>query len=168
MDIKRLTQKAKEAISKYKYAAVILLIGISLLVVPQKIDSKTVTDIPQKQNLETFKTTELVEILQSIQGAGKVKVLLSISSGEKTVYQTNTDVSSNGDHNSSKEETVIITDSQRTETGLITQVVPPTYLGAIVVCEGGDSASVKLAIIQAVSKITGLGADNICVLKMES
>jgi hypothetical protein len=40
-------------------------------------------------------------------------------------------------------------------------------MGAIVVCQGADSPSVKLAITQAVAKITGLGTDEICVLKMK-
>jgi len=35
------------------------------------------------------------------------------------------------------------------------------------VCEGADSPSVKYAVAQAVAKITGLGTNDICVLKME-
>ena len=40
-------------------------------------------------------------------------------------------------------------------------------MGAIVVCQGGDNATVRLAIIEAVSNVTGLGADKISVLKMK-
>ena len=36
----------------------------------------------------------------------------------------------------------------------------------LIVCEGGDDANVRLSIVDAVSKITGLGADRISVLKM--
>ena len=165
---KWLGSKIKSTLSKYKYAAVILLIGIVLLLIPQKNKSTPIAEPAQKQNIQTFETKELVEILQSIQGAGRVRVLLSIASGEKTLYQTNTDVNTSGDSNSTKQETVIVTDAERTETGLINQVNPPTYLGAIVVCEGADSASVRFAVTQAVAKITGLGSDSICVLKMES
>ena len=69
--------------------------------------------------------------------------------------------------NSAKTETVIVTDGQRTESGLVSQVNPPSYLGAIVVCQGADSPAIKYAITQAVAKITGLGTDAICVLKMK-
>ena len=168
MDIRGLGSKIKSTFFKYKYAAIILLVGIGLLLIPQKSQSLPIAESIQKQNTQTFETKELVEILQSIQGAGKVKVLLSIASGEKTLYQTDTDINTSGDSNSTKQETVIVTDSQRTETGLINQVNPPTYLGAIVVCQGADSATVRLAVTQAVAKITGLGSDSICVLKMES
>ena len=78
-----------------------------------------------------------------------------------------TEVSSAGDSNNQTLKTVIITDSQRSESGLIRQVNPAAYKGAIVVCQGADSPSVRLAVTQAVSKITGLGTDSICVLKMQ-
>ena len=62
---------------------------------------------------------------------------------------------------------MIIVDADRKESGLIKQVNPQKYLGAIVVCQGADSPSVRLAITQAVSRIIGLSADKICVLKMK-
>ena len=38
--------------------------------------------------------------------------------------------------------------------------------GVLVVCEGGDSAAVKLDIIRAVGSYTGFGSDRITILKM--
>lgn len=167
MDIKQLSGKVKNVLKNYKYAVVILLIGLVFLVLPERSVKKT--DVPDisMQNIQGLDTKALAEILQSIQGAGKVEVLLSMASGEKTVYQTDTDTSQDGDGNSTKIQTVILTDSQRSESGLITQVIPPTYLGAVVVCQGADSPTVKLAVTQAIAKITGLGTDRICVLKMK-
>ena len=167
MDIKKVTEKLKKTVLKYKYAVVILLAGIVLLLMPQKSKVETAMDMTNTRNTQTFKTEELTDILQSIQGAGKVKVLLSIGSGEQTIYQTNCESAASGDSSSTKYDTVIVTDAQRTESGLITQVNPPTFQGAIVVCEGADSPSVKYAVAQAVAKITGLGTNDICVLKME-
>ena len=167
MDIKGLTVKVKDALCKYKYAVVILLIGVGLLLLPKKSTAAPVTNTTPVNREQTLETEDLTEILKSVQGAGKVKVLLSVGTGEQTIYQTNSENTVNGDINSIRSDTVIIADAQRTEAGLVTQVNPPKYLGAIVVCEGADSPAVKLAVTQAVAKITGLGADNICVLKME-
>ena len=89
--------------------------------------------------------------------------MLSVVSGEKTQYISNEDIS----ENNTRSDTVIITDADRNEAGLIERIDPPIYRGAIVVCEGADSAQVRLSITQAVSKITGLSTDNICVLKMK-
>ena len=39
------------------------------------------------------------------------------------------------------------------------------YTGAVVVCEGGGSASVRLQLTQAVSALTGLTSDKIAIVK---
>jgi len=167
VEIKELPFKLKTVLGKYKYAVIVLVIGLALLMMPNKNSQvkQTVSNVEPKN--QTIKTEQLAQILQSIEGAGDTQVLLSIANGEETIYQTNRDTSTSSDENSTRVETVIITDSQRNESGLITQVNPPTYLGAIVVCQGADSAAVRLAITQAVAKITGLGTDEICVLKMK-
>ena len=96
-----------------------------------------------------------------------MKVLLTEAAGAETVYQTNEDRSSSADSESVRVETVITTDSGREETGLVRTVTPPIYLGAIIVCQGGDSASVKLSVVEAVSNVTGISTDRITVLKMK-
>ena len=105
---------------------------------------------------------ELAHILSQIQGAGEVRVLLTETSGAQTVYQTDVDGAQDR-----HEKTVIITGADRSQAGLVQQVIPPKYMGAIVVCHGADNATVRLAIVEAVSKVTGLGADRISVLKMK-
>ena len=167
MDIKNRIYKFKTGIGKYKYTCIVLIAGIALLLLPNKKDTVNTTVSKQEHIEQKLDETMLSELLESVEGAGKVKVMLSVASGEKTVYQINESLSGTADNGNTKTETVIVTDSQRNETGLINQINPPVYLGAIVVCQGGDTPAVKLAITQAVSKITGLGADHICVLKMK-
>ena len=79
------------------------------------------------------------------------------------MYQTDTQTS--GD--TCRVDTVIVTDSDRKEQGLIQKLNPPKYMGAIIVCKGAGNAAVKLAVVEAVSRVTGLGADQISVLKMK-
>ena len=43
------------------------------------------------------------------------------------------------------------------------QTVAPQFRGALVVCPGGGDAQVRLKLIEAVSALTGLGADKISV-----
>ena len=62
---------------------------------------------------------------------------------------------------------VIITDSARNEAGLIKQINGPIYQGAVVLCQGADDPQIRLAITEAISKATGLGANQIAVLKMK-
>ncbi len=50
---------------------------------------------------------------------------------------------------------------------MVLTVEPGTerWAGAVIVCEGGDSAAVRLQLTQAVSALTGLSADRITVVK---
>ena len=162
--------KVREFLGKYKYAALILLIGLVLMLLPdfsgknmESHDSSLITQTEQKQDSET----RLEEILSQIQGAGKVSVMLTTSKGAETIYQTDNETINGNDTGSIRVDTVIISEENRSENGLIRQVNPAVYQGAIVVCQGADNPSVKLAITEAVSKITGLGADRICVVKMK-
>lgn len=105
--------------------------------------------------------------MQQIEGAGKVDVLLAEASGQEIIYQLDEDKSISAEDSKIKKETVIITDSNRDETGLVSKIIAPIYQGAIVVCQGGDRAEVRLAIVEAVSRVTGLPSHQISVLKMK-
>ena len=157
--------KLMEYGKKYAWPAIILLAGIVLLLLPGKDPQETEGQgiIETADNIMSLEEA-LSEILSTVQGAGKVKVMLSVASGEETLYQSNRNLSENG---SGKEDTVIISDSQRNELGLIKQINPPVYQGAIVVCQGADSPAVRLALTEAVARVTGLTMDKISILKMK-
>lgn len=104
---------------------------------------------------------KLKNLLTNIKGAGKVDVLLSYAAGERIIYQSDTD------DGFQRSDTVTVTDSQRNQTGLIVQKLPAEYLGAVIVCQGAGDPSVRLAIVDAVAKYTGLGAHEISVLEMK-
>jgi stage III sporulation protein AG len=102
-----------------------------------------------------------------MQGVGRVKIMLTVMEGERMIYQADEDVTT-GDNNSTvRNETIILTDSERNQHALISQILAPRYLGAVIVCQGADDPYVKWAVVEAVSKATGLGADRISVLKMK-
>lgn len=169
MDWVEFNSKATEYIKKYRYVVLVLLAGLLLMALPDREEEKTETVQTQTAEPEMKMDLQdaLEEILSQIDGAGKVKVLLTEASGEQTLYQTDEDIIQNADSSDTRRETVLITDSQRTDAGLIQRVDPPVYQGAVIVCQGGGSASVRLAIVEAVSCATGLTADRITVLKMK-
>ncbi len=167
MDWVGFSSKCMEYIKKYRYVVLVLLAGLFLMALPEGDEEKTET--VQEQTAETEKSLQdsLAEILSQIDGAGKVKVLLTEEAGEKTLYQTDEDITQSENSDDIRRETIIITNSQRDEAGLVQQVNPPVYQGAIIVCQGAGSASVRLAIVKAVSGVTGLTSDRITVLKMK-
>lgn len=144
-------------LKKYRMAAVVLLVGILLMLLPtSKEEAASVSpSVPETQALQQ----ELEELLSHLEGAGKVRLLLTQAQGSVTHYQV--------DESSSGFDTVLITATDRSQQGLVSQVDPPVYLGAVVLCQGAGKASVRLAVVEAVSKATGLSSSKISVLKMK-
>ena len=148
MEIGKWPEKIAGLLKKYKYPIILLCIGMILMGLPSFSGEKEpaageTAAVPTSP--EPGVQEELEQILKNIYGAGDVKVMLTISQGEKTLYQT--DVVSG-----------ITENSQDTDTDTVI---------VSVLCQGADSPSVRLAITQAVSKVTGLPTDRIAVLKMK-
>ena len=169
MELKKLKSKLYNLYSKYKHVALVLIIGIILMNIPIRnsntpVQEEKITVLPDENVLIQ---ADLSNILSQISGVGKVQVMLTQRAGSETIYQTNDDITSNAESQSSHFDTVTVADSSKGQTGLVKQVNPPKYLGVIVVCEGADDPIVKLAIVDAVSKATGLNSSCISVLKMK-
>lgn len=164
MDIHHLSNTLKELLKKYRYAIAVLILGLGLMLLPTGTGQPTETAPAAAATASQSPEQRLAAILSQVAGAGEVQVLLSVAQGERTDYQTDTDTSGPTNQRS---DTVTVTDRDRNETGLIVQVHPPEYLGAVIVCQGADDPTVRLAIVDAVSKYTGLKANQISVLKMK-
>lgn len=168
MEWVKLKEKIPVFIRKYAYVALILGIGMILMILPSRDDREKAESVEPEASVSMMTMDEqLSQILSQVAGAGEVRVMLSVASGQETLYQTNDNFSTGNESGTSRLDTVTVTDAQRNESGLVRQVNPPVYLGAIVVCKGADSPSVRLAVVEAVAKATGLGTDKISVLKMK-
>lgn len=168
MDINKLQDTLTNLLKKYRYVILVLAIGLALMLLPsgkENVANDKSTQQVQIQNVSVG--DQLAEILGDIEGAGKVEVMLTEATGEERIYQTDEERTESENESDISIKTVIVTDSEKNETALVRQINPPRYLGAIVICQGADSASVRLAVVDAVSKITGLGSDCISVLKMK-
>ena len=160
MDAKEPRQRINALFGKYKYPILVVLVGLGLLLLPTGEAQEP--PVPVETVRETSLEQRLQELLTQIEGAGAVRVLLTEDVGRETVWQT--DVQRDAD--SAREDTVILEDSDRNEIGLVRRTTEPSYRGAVILCQGADAPSVKLAIVEAVRCVTGLGADQISVQKM--
>lgn len=167
MDWMSITGKVKTLAGKYKYVLLILLVGILLMSLPEANGEASKPKTVPQEAASRSKAEELEAILSQIAGVGKVRVMLTEAAGSETIYQTDEDRNQSSDAEDLHVETVIVSGSDRAETGLVRTVVPPVYLGAIIVCQGGDNSTVRLSIVQAVSNVTGIGTDRITVVKMK-
>ncbi len=155
-------ERLQDFFKKNRILFLFLLVGLFLMVLPAQEESEQQEE-PLVLQTEQDLQTSLAELLSQIAGAGEVEVLLTQACGEEIFYQEDEDISLEDQ----RRDTVLVTNSDREETGLVKQINPPVYLGAVVVCQGADNATVQLSIVKAVMSVTGLTSDHITVLKMK-
>ena len=160
MDMESGKQQFITVIKKYQYVLLVILIGVFLMLLPANTKENEMTTQVSAE-LPRDLEDELSDILSQISGVGKTEVLLTEQSGSDTIYQMDTGQSQNN------ADTVVIRNQARDETGLVKQVLPPVYKGAVIVCQGADSANVRLSVVEAVKSVTGLSSASITVLKMK-
>lgn len=153
-------QPALGRIGKYKYALIVLLAGVFLMLLPSRQERTTAAEISEMQDA-------LAKLLSKIDGAGRVEVLLSLEYGAESYYQSDEKISASGDTESREQTIVLYQPDSAQRLPAVRKTRYPVYRGAVVVCEGAGSPSVELAIVQAVSRLTGLGSDKISVIKMK-
>lgn len=144
-------------ILKNKYALIVLGVGLLILLLPTG-KSKTPETTEKELTVPMFslesEEERLRQQLGKIQNAGKVSVLLSV---EGSVSRTLAE---------SGEETLVVS-QKNGEQVVELYYVNPTYMGAVIVCQGASAPEVRLEITRAVSAFTGLGADKIRVIQMQ-
>ena len=128
----------------------------------------------QNSNLEE----RLENILQNIEGVGKVKVLLTYSESSKNIAMYNEDTQQNDTEetdtnggnrkiiqNSSKKE-VIYQEVNGQKVPVTQSIIEPKIEGAIVTAIGARNSTIKENIVQAVGAATGLATHKIQVFEM--
>ena len=158
-------QRINALFGKYKYPILVALVGLGLMLLPSEQEPTEPAEPPRA--VEHSLEEKLKALLGQIEGAGQVSVLLTEKEGSQTLYQTDSQTDADESGSRRTDDTVLIEDENRTESGLVRQTLGPVYRGAVILCQGADDPTVKLAVVEAVRCVTGLGADQISVQKMK-
>lgn len=128
----------------------------------------------EKDDLET----RLEDILASIDGVGKVKVLIKYSesssvvpmynetTSESTTKETDGDGANKDVKETESKREIVYTDENGKNTPITEKVTMPVIEGAIVTAQGAGNANVKTSIVSAVEAVTGLAVHKIQVFEM--
>lgn len=112
---------------------------------------------------------ELCSILEDIDGAGRVEVMITLESCYENVYakghSTQKDVDDLGEQSQLTEEYVIVKNGSGTEECLVVKVYEPVVKGVAVVAEGADNAQVKKAITETVCALFDISSNKVSVIK---
>ncbi|MBR5381432.1 MAG: hypothetical protein IK136_02305 [Oscillospiraceae bacterium] len=153
-----------------KSIAVLLIAGALLLLLAPSVskgtdERKTVSDAPRFDVEEEEK--RLAAILSKTDGAGRVAVMLSVAGTPVREIACDEDASTSDGKTELSRKTVTVQTGGSAREVVTLSYEYPAYIGAVVVSDGAGISAVKLRLTQAVSSLTGLGADRITVIKMK-
>ncbi len=162
-------EKLISYVKKYRYVALVVLAGVVLMLLPsgkgeQQVSSDQPVNVSEAYSLaETEKRLE--QLLGRIRGVGQVQVMLTLKSGSSLQLAENRSTSLRDTEDRQDRDVVTLNRGSGYEDVVVTEQTYPIYQGAVVVCQGAGDSSVHLAVIQAVSVLTGLGSDKITVVQ---
>lgn len=158
-------QRWKGALKNYQYVLLVIAAGVGLLLLPaggggsSQGEETPVQEEGASFDLEAFEK-KLAQTLSQVEGVGEARVVLTLDGGSRQVLARDQDRDGNGGGSNT---VVTVGKGSGTQEVVPLQTVAPQFRGALVVCPGGGDAQVRLRLIQAVSALTGLGADRISV-----
>lgn len=157
-----IVEEWKGVLERYKYVLVVIVVGGFLLLLPSDREQteELIAQTSEIFQLEAFEQ-HLSAHLSLIHGAGTTKVVLTLKNDGQTIYAQDRVIESQGRNTT---ETVIIGSGSSQQVVEVQQNYPE-FQGALVICEGGDNATVQLQMVQAVAALTGLRSDHITVCR---
>lgn len=141
-------------------AAAMLLILLSELFTPSEktaaASAAPADDNVYRQQLEQ----QLSDLIAQVEGAGKTTVMITLESGEETIYALDTLSGQTQEQQTQEQQTHVLLDDG---TALAQTVCTPRVCGVAVVCEGGGDVRVAARITELVGALLDVPSNRICV-----
>ena len=159
---KELLSWLHQLIQKEKRARLAVLLGVAAMLLILLSELFTPSEKPASASTETDDNTyrqqleqQLEELLSQVQGAGKTTVMITLESGEETIYALDT-----LSGQMQEQQTHVLLDDG---TALAQTVCTPKVCGVAVVCEGGGDVRVAARITELVGALLDIPSNRICV-----
>ncbi len=194
-----MTKNLKEFVKNKNNLIIIVLAGVLLMIIAWPVKKETkinntsnINKVTESENLSDKENTELVEeeyvdrmekkveeILCNMEGAGQVKVVITIRSSTEKVVEKDLPVNRSNTTEEDAEggkRTVNNVDAQEntvySQTGndsqpYVIKTVSPQVEGVLVLAEGAGSGEVSKNISDAIQVLFGIEAHRIKVIKLE-
>ena len=175
-----LWNKAADKIKNMKKAdwLILFLFGVLLLVMALPVNSKateqnTTTNPlleesndsgPGEAEWEDYRRgmeQELAELLSDMEGAGRVRVMITLQDGGEDFLEK--DIKSSGE---SYETDTVIFKNEKKESPYVSKRTTPRVDGVVVLVQGGNRAQVAANISDAIQALFGIEAHKIKIVKM--
>lgn len=155
------------------------LVGVFLIFMSEMdFGEKPVKNKASREEYRLQLEENLSELLSTVEGAGKVNIMVTLESGEENVYawqektsrdeQTvSADLSEQVSQRTSYENEIVMVGENGSKQALVEKTLQPSVQGVVVVCQGADDIKVVSNITNAVSVALNVPSNRICVIKMQ-
>lgn len=172
---------------------IVLLVASATIFKPEKPaavptgEPENINGADAAQQTEAVETYEqglekrLEQTLSLVEGAGNVRVMVTINYGKEIVVAQNIDATEsvndekdneggtrNVQSKSEKNTFVMLRQKDGSEYPLILKEIEPKVEGVVIVAEGGDNIVVKDALVRAACSVLGAQSHKVEVLKMKA
>lgn len=172
-DIKALISKLSKPNRRLVFLLAAGALAILLIAASEFSDNREKTaDNSAASQLDSSYETELEkrleEIISQIDSVGRVKIMVKTVSGEENRYAVNDTVNYSSDGDKKSENEYVIIKEQNTQSGMLIKKEYPEIQGVMIVCDGGNIATVKNEVTNAVCSLLGISSNCVSVTKMKT
>ncbi len=167
-DIRELVKKLLSSKKAMTAAAALGIMGMLMILFSggDKNENTVQTqDVPESASWSDYSTqTEerLETILSAIDGVGRVKVMVTVSSTEEYVYAEAEKLGADRE-----ERDYVTVKGSGGEEALVRKINVPVITGVVAVCDGGNSDKVREDVYRAVTAALGIPSNRVYVTAME-
>lgn len=177
---KIINEKITDIFKKDKKMLLIILVGFVgiALIGLSELNLSPTNDKKEKlpTSLSSYEYCEYIEgrvedIVSSIDGAGNVRVMITLAETTEYVYaqnQNGTKKSNKDSENSDSKNSFVIIEKDNNDSGLLLKTFEPKIRGVAVVCDGGDNPIVQQHIYSTVSAVLNVSTARISISKLTS
>ena len=161
-------EKLRDILKKYRFAALVALAGVVLMLLPGKKDSMPDAETAEGETFSLEETERrMAQLLGRMSGVGRVQVMLTLKTGPTLQLAQDMDLEQEEGSLRQRSQPVTVNRGSGWQEALVTRQDYPVYQGAVVVCQGAGSSAVRLAVTEAVAALTGLSTEKITVVQWE-
>ena len=173
--ISLITNKIKQLNLDKKTIFILLIgfLGISLLFLSEIFFQKD--DVEESETYNTdeeyciYLENKIQSYIENIDGAGKTKVIITLSETTEYIYATDDkDVRKNNTNSddSTLEKEYVIIENNNSDVGLLIKTIEPKVRGVAVSCEGGDNTKVQQQIYSTIEALLDISTSDISISKL--
>ena len=186
VDLSKWGGKIKTLFQSDKGRKILLIIGFAgiLLIFLSSLFKGDAPKTSARQNPESTEEyiaameNKLSKILESINGVGNVKVMITLENSGENIYaveqKSNTDKSEDTTaadsrrvtEKDSNEEKITVIDGRDGKEAVVRTQIEPKVKGVVVVCSGGDQQIVQQRVTSAVTTVLDVAPGKVCVTKL--